>query len=52
MLDAFIVDQLKKAEEKSWIEEQPVLQIPCEEIEIPKKSKKSEEERGVLTIQF
>ena len=53
MLNAFIVDQLKKVEEQSWIDEQrPVLQIPCEQNDPPTKSKKSEEQRGVWTIEF
>jgi len=53
MLDAFIVDQLKKAEQRRSIEDQrPRLEIPCEPEEPPKRSKKSEEERGVWSIQF
>jgi hypothetical protein len=50
MLDAFIVDQLKKAEEERWIEDQRlILELPCEPQKPPKKS---DDERGVQVIRM
>ena len=50
MLEAFIVDQLKKAEEERWIEDHSlVLEIPCELEEPPEKR---EEERSIWKIQL
>jgi hypothetical protein len=52
MLDAWIIEELKRQEEKKIEQEKPFLELPIPEPEECEEEIKEEAERGVIKIQL